>query len=330
MKTFSPYIADLLVRCCIQIEAISKELYYANGGKKEKSSSDLYFDGDCLKLIDKKWETHKKVVTVVAPFFNFTRNENIYLKPLKEAHKRQGTLWERAYQSVKHDRYSCLCYGNVKSFIHALAALYLLNVYYRNPEWITTYQGIRDIDYSLGSSIFSVAPPKVSGTLWYDNSPINSDSPFVVQYQEASFKEIQSIQKREDESLRNYLKQQHEFEEPDFQPIVLDLIQKKGENLTGLDFCKELSKFRLHKKIPSSLPFERKKSMLIQSEEWHGWIHLNNKHLSEDELSEENIQKEIDSVANLWGIELMKRFQQAKWLNTALNFKNCRVFIKDC
>ena len=70
--------------------------------------------------------------------------------------------------------------------------------------------------------------------------------------------------------------------------------------------------------------------MLIQSEEWHGWIHLNNKHLSEDELSEENIQKEIDSVANLWGIELMKRFQQAKWLNTALNFKNCRVFIKDC
>ena len=330
LRTFSPYIADLLVRCCIQIEAISKELYYANGGKKEKSSKDLYFDGDCLKLIDQKWETHKKVVMVVAPFFNFTRNENIYLKPLKEAHKRQGTLWERAYQAVKHDRYSCLCYGNVKSFIHALAALYLLNVYYRKPEWLTTYQGVRDIDYSLGSSIFSVAPPKVSGTLWYDNSPSNSDSPFVVQYQEASFKEIQSIQKREDESLRNYLKQQHEFEEPDFQPIVLDLIQKKGENLTGLDFCKELSKFRLHKKIPSSLPFERKKFLLTQSEEWKGWIHLHNDHLSEDALSEDNIQNEIDLVGNLWGIELMKRIQKAEWLNTALNFKNCRVFIKDC
>ncbi len=330
LKTFSPYIADLLVRCCIQIEAISKELYYANGGKKEKSSKDLYFDGDCLKLIDQKWETHKKVVTVVAPFFNFTRNENIYLKPLREAHKRQGTLWERAYQAVKHDRYSCLCYGNVKSFIHALAALYLLNVYYRNPEWITTYQGIRDIDYSLGSSIFSVVPPEVSSTLWYDNSPINSGSPFVVQYQDESFKKIQTIQKREDESLRNYLKEQPEFKERDFQPLFLELIQRKGDNLTGLDFCKVLSKFRLNKKIPSSLPFEKKKSMLIQSEEWHGWIHLHNKHLSEDELSEENIQKEIDSVANLWGIELMKRFQQAEWLNTALNFKNCRVFIKDC
>lgn len=26
LKTFSPYIADLLVRCCIQIEAISKDI----------------------------------------------------------------------------------------------------------------------------------------------------------------------------------------------------------------------------------------------------------------------------------------------------------------
>ena len=40
--------------------------------------------------------------------------------------------------------------------------------------------------------------------------------------------------------------------------------------------------------------------------------------------------QEIDLVGNLWGIELMKRIQKAEWLNTALNFKNCRVFIKDC
>ena len=30
LETFSPYIADLLVRCCVQIEAISKELYFDN------------------------------------------------------------------------------------------------------------------------------------------------------------------------------------------------------------------------------------------------------------------------------------------------------------
>ncbi len=36
LETFSPHIADLLVRCCVQIEAISKELYYENGGTKLK------------------------------------------------------------------------------------------------------------------------------------------------------------------------------------------------------------------------------------------------------------------------------------------------------
>ena len=33
LETFSPYIADLLVSCCIQIESISKEIYFENGGQ---------------------------------------------------------------------------------------------------------------------------------------------------------------------------------------------------------------------------------------------------------------------------------------------------------
>lgn len=36
LNTFSPHLADLLVRCCVQIEAISKELYHANGGTKPR------------------------------------------------------------------------------------------------------------------------------------------------------------------------------------------------------------------------------------------------------------------------------------------------------
>lgn len=36
LLTYSPHIADLLIRCCVQIEAISKELYFElNGQKKE-------------------------------------------------------------------------------------------------------------------------------------------------------------------------------------------------------------------------------------------------------------------------------------------------------
>ena len=97
LETFSPYIADLLIRCCVQIEAIAKELYFDNGGTKQRGDISLLFDEDCLKLIDRKWETHRKEVLVVAPFFNFTKDENKVLRPLREAHKRQGTYWEKAY-----------------------------------------------------------------------------------------------------------------------------------------------------------------------------------------------------------------------------------------
>ena len=49
LETFSPHIADLLIRCCVQIEAISKELYYDNGGSKPRGDKSLFFDEDCLK-----------------------------------------------------------------------------------------------------------------------------------------------------------------------------------------------------------------------------------------------------------------------------------------
>ena len=166
LEAFSPHISDLLVRCCVQIEALSKELYFDNGGTKPRGDTSILFDEDCLKLIDIKWQTHNKVVLVVAPFFNFTKDENRILKPLKEAHKRQGTYWERAYQAVKHDRYSSLQKGNVKAFIHALAALYLLNLYYRNDSWVTKYQDISKQDYSMGSAIFAVKAPVVNQP-WY-------------------------------------------------------------------------------------------------------------------------------------------------------------------
>lgn len=46
LETFSPYIADLLIRCCVQIEAISKELYFDNGGTKPRGDKSLFFDED--------------------------------------------------------------------------------------------------------------------------------------------------------------------------------------------------------------------------------------------------------------------------------------------
>lgn len=256
LETFSPYIADLLIRCCVQIEAISKELYYDNGGTKQRGDKNLFFDEDCLKLIDIKWAIHDKRVLVVAPFFNLTKEENRILRPLKNAHKRAGTFWEKAYQAVKHDRFASLKDGNIKALLHSMAALYLLNLYYRNDSWIIKYQELSKTDFSMGSSIFAVKQPEV-GQLWYGNTPIVGESPYVVRYQTEDYKRIEAMQKADNEALNNYWQQQPENKEPEFLAI-LEKERKKQE----LDpshrilYFGELGIYRLKKMLPTHLPMQ--------------------------------------------------------------------------
>ena len=92
-------------------------------------------------------------------------------------------------------------------------------------------------------------------------------------------------------------------------------------------FIWELAKYRLHKKIPNNLPFHEKKKRLIESEEWHGMVYQRNKHLLEDELTETNIQTEIDKVAISWGIELQNQFEKLEWIPIALNKAICKIYI---
>lgn len=325
LGTFSPHIADLLVRCCVQIEAISKELYHENGGTKPRGDNSIFFDEDCLKLIDIKWETHKKQVMVVAPFFNLTKEENLVLRPLKEAHKRQGTYWEKAYQAVKHDRYASLCAGNVKALIHAMAALYLLNLYLRKDTWIIKYEDLGKQDYSVGSVAFAVKAPK-SDQLWEGNNARLSESPYVVTYKDEVYQRIDEIRQKEEKALNDYLLSQPELNEQAFVDQIQEAIKKSPHKIVGFW---ELGKYRLNKKIPNTLPFEERKSRLVNSEEWRGWINQHNKHLAPEEITEDNIQHEINEVGTRWGMELMKRIQRLEWVPIAMNSGMCRVYIPE-
>ena len=323
LETFSPHLADLLVRCCVQIEAISKELYFDNGGEKIRGDNTILFDEDCLKLIDKKWETHNKQVLVVAPFFNLTKDENRLLRPLKEAHKRQGTYWEKAYQAVKHDRFTSLCLGNVKALIQAMAALYLLNIYYRNESWMVQFQDIAKQDYSLGSVLFAVKAP-VTNQLWEGNIPIKSESPFVVSYKDDDYKKLDSIRQKEYDELNSFWRSQPELKEPEFL-FQLQEAMKDGQKVMQIW---ELAKYRLNKLIPSSLSFEERKRRLLQSEAWKGWVNQHNQHLSPEEITEDNIQGEIDRTGNRWGMDIMNRYQKLAWIPIAMNSGMCRIFIQ--
>lgn len=324
LETFSPYIADLLVSCCVQIEAISKEVYFDHGGTKSRGDSTIRFDEDCLKLIDKKWHTHNKSVLIVAPAFNFTKDENRILKPLKKAHRRQGTCWGKAYQALKHDRYSSLSRGTVKAFLHALAALYLLNLYCRNESWTVKYQDVSKLDFGLGSSIFAVRPPEMP-ELWYGNNPIFGESPYIAKYGDLDYQRIKEMQQRESDAIKDYLAAQPELLEPSFQA------QLEGESVQNerVILIWELGKYRLNKKIPNTLPFLERKELLINSDEWSGWVHQRNVHLQPDELTEDNIQEQIDKVGIQAGIEIMMGLQKFEWIPLATANGSCRVFIQE-
>ena len=50
-------------------------------------------------------------------------------------------------------------------------------------------------------------------------------------------------------------------------------------------------------------------------------------HLSADELTEANIQDEINVVGTCWGMEIMKKLQKLEWLPIALNREICKIYI---
>ena len=333
LDTFSPHIADLLIRTCIEIEAISKELYFDFGGEKDRGDKDLFFDEDCLKLIDIKCRTHQKVVMVSCPSFNLTKDENLCFKPLREAHKRQGTDWERAYQAVKHDRYTSISQGTVKNLLHAMGALYLLNIYYKNVKLTSKFLEVSKLDFSLGSSLFSVKKPNDRYVISIINNQditdlLQSDeSPFVMKYTDSYYKQILDANNMMLEEMNRYWLSQPELQEPEFikQMMKAKAEEEKNPQQRVIPLW-ELAQYRLRKKIPTSLPFEERKRLFVSTPEWSGRIRQQNPHIGMDEITEANIQSEIDHAGILAGMELQQRFENMK-MYKAFNEGYCELVL---
>lgn len=161
LNVYSMKIAELLIRTVVEIESLAKNLYFSNGGSKP-DDKDLYFDTDCMAHLVDIWDIDKKVVLVSSPNIFLTEDENLILTPLHKSNKR-GTSsadWCKAYQAVKHNRVRELKRGNLKHFLRALAALYILNLYFKDETVNFIMPGKDQFqDFSFGSQIFSVLKP---------------------------------------------------------------------------------------------------------------------------------------------------------------------------
>jgi len=132
LKTYSYKISELILRAAIEIESISKELYFKEGGNKNKG---LTYD-DALKVLDKKWSLSKKVIKISSSNIHLSKTEvKPFSKILNPTKGKEHYRWNIAYQNIKHDRAKFIEYANLENLIHILSALFILNLYYNNEEF---------------------------------------------------------------------------------------------------------------------------------------------------------------------------------------------------
>lgn len=143
------------MRCASEIESLSKELYYENGGIKK---GKIHFDHIALKHLEKKWILSRKVV-VISSLNSFLTQK--ILKPFELDFQKDDKSftysWNHTYQAIKHDRVNNLKEGSIINLFKISAALFILNIYYKNQKYNLGNDSHGDsFPINLGSTIFSI------------------------------------------------------------------------------------------------------------------------------------------------------------------------------
>jgi hypothetical protein len=142
-------IAELILRCASQIESISKDLFFENGGTGDRNK--VRFDHDCLYKIMNDWHLENRTVYLNLVASKLTKPKYIEYKPFKHVlknvtigfdrttktkirEKRPTYSWNVAYQELKHDFMGSVekC-ATIHNLLSIVATLYTLSIYYGNP-----------------------------------------------------------------------------------------------------------------------------------------------------------------------------------------------------
>lgn len=233
LVVYSMKIAELLLRTSVEIESISKALYIENGGTKP-DDQNLFFDTDCLELLEFKFQLSKKHVQVSAANFYFSLPENQILTPLKKANKRgtSSSDWQKAYQAIKHNRGTSLSKANLKHLVRAMAALYLLNIYYNdNQYYLDNDSSGTKFDRNLGSTIFSI---KV-----HSNQDLSVSSGFS---KNSDFDECVYILKPTDETRIAVQELNKDLSNKTFELTQTNLLEEIAKQLAGSEIIDEKEK----------------------------------------------------------------------------------------
>lgn len=268
-NVYSMSIADIIVRCAVEIEAISKRIYESLGGEMNLvddngKKRDLYFDTDCLQLIEDKYFISKKEVIISATTFYFEEGDRI-ISPLHKSYKRgtNGSKWKQAYQALKHDRYGSLKkWATVENLINALGALYLLNLYFKDVIY-PLKEGLESFDARVDSDVFSVFTYDASNVSMsaalMDDSCIQKKpgdclnrATYIIKCTDDHFSAIHEAMKKDDEEMKQkifnspkvvqYINEHPEYKPSNFINIIIDVVGKDaiGQFVSAKNLMRQL------------------------------------------------------------------------------------------
>lgn len=154
INVYSVDIADLIVRCSIEIESIVKDIY------NSETKTILDSPGKCLKWMNEKWKISKKAISIISPHFHFNKAFPQLLCPL-DYEKNSPEDFYKQYNAIKHNREKNINKANIYTLIRVLGALYILNLYYYNEIiYLENDRFATKIDKKKFSQIFTfyIAP----------------------------------------------------------------------------------------------------------------------------------------------------------------------------
>ena len=310
---YSPKICDFIIECCVEIESIAKELYCDNYGEINKK---LHFDYDCLEHFEAGWHINEKIVNVISPFFELRNDDNYRIKPLyrnvKDEKGKLKTIWNVAYQAIKHDRYNSLNKGTIKAAYYALAALYLLNIYLKNINIIIKYSNIDNYDFTFGSKVFSIDKPIDNKQLFYNNVIVHSSSPLVYKYTDLAEKVLKEKQENDKRNRINWIQAQPEFLDEKFNKEVEEEMNNPLSKKHDWSYVCFIIEQRHRINIMSSNTFEEQKSKLVNTKGWRLYLQ-NNKEINNNSITKDNLNEMIIMASIQESINIENSFRTSGW-----------------
>ncbi len=236
LNVYSVKIAEFIIRTAVEIEAISKELFCNNGGYGKMS--EIFFDTDCIELLDVIWSITKKEIIIASPYLYL---KNKILTPLNNCNKQSNGKWKKAYQAIKHNRIKSLNQGTIYNFIHALGALYILNIYYKWDKPLFN-KGLCDT-LNFDSDIFAITSAQI---LSKTNNPNGKEKYIaIIKYTDKDYERIRKIILQEYPNFLKMLFMSPKYEEyinknPNFIYDMEEHFIPQVIRTVGVDFLKKM------------------------------------------------------------------------------------------